>query len=69
MWLRRGWGKDLLGMVEALEVVFAEKSTVLGLSAARHALAEIHPEIVAATFVSCDSPPRRHLSLFRSFYT
>nr|AFK36679.1 unknown [Lotus japonicus] len=44
-------------MVEALEVIFTEESTVLGLSASRHAFAEVDPEIVAATFVSCDSPP------------
>ncbi|RDY14369.1 hypothetical protein CR513_00577, partial [Mucuna pruriens] len=41
----KGKGKDLFGMVKALEVVFAEKSTILGLSAARHALTKIHPEI------------------------
>lgn len=35
---------ELLGVVEALEVVFAKEGAVLGLSAARHALAEVDPE-------------------------
>lgn len=48
---------DLFGMVEALEIVFAEESAILGFSAARHALAEVDPEIVAATFVPRNSPP------------
>ena len=49
--------RDLFRVVEALEVIFTEESAVLGLSALRHALAEINPEIVAPSFVSCDSPP------------
>jgi hypothetical protein len=44
-------------VVEALEVVLAEESAVLGLAAARHALAEVHPEVVASAFVPRDSPP------------
>jgi len=44
-------------VVEALEVIFTEESAVLRLSALRHTLAEINPEIVASAFVSCDSPP------------
>lgn len=48
--------EDLFGVVEALEVVFTEESTVLGLTATRHALAEVYPEIVAPPFVPCDSP-------------
>lgn len=45
-------GIDLFGMVEAFEIVFTEKSTVLWFSALRHALAEVNPEIVASTFVT-----------------
>lgn len=48
---------DLFGVVEALEIVLAEESAVLWLAAARHALAEVHPEVVASAFVPCDSPP------------
>lgn len=44
-------------MVEALEVVLAEERAVFGLAAARHALAEVDPEVVASAFVPCDSPP------------
>jgi hypothetical protein len=56
-------GGDLFGVVEALEVIFTEESAVLGFSALRHALAEIHPKIVAPAFVSCDSPPGCHFFL------
>lgn len=41
----------LFGVVETFEVVFTEESTILGLTAARHALAEVDPEIVASAFV------------------
>ena len=51
---------NLFGMVEALEVILTEKRAVLGLSAVRHALAKIHPEIVASPFVPRYSPSRRH---------
>ena len=51
---------DLFGMVETLEVVFTEESAVLRLSAARHTLAKVDPEIVASTFVSGDSPSWCH---------
>lgn len=44
-------------MVEALKVVFAEERTVLRFTAARHALAEVDPKIVASAFVTCDPPP------------
>lgn len=47
-------------MMEALEVIFSEKRAILGLSAARHALTEVHPEIIAAAFVSRYPPSRRH---------
>lgn len=53
-------------MVKTLEVVFAKKNTVLGLTAARHALAEVDPEIVAAPFVPCDSPTGCHFRLSQS---
>ena len=50
----------LFGVVEALEVVLAEERTVLGLAAARHALAKVDPEIVATPFVAGDSPAGSH---------
>jgi hypothetical protein len=43
-------------MVEALEVIFTKENTIFGFSTGRHTLAEIDPEIIASTFVSCDSP-------------
>lgn len=58
--LKREKGSDLFGVVEALEVVLAEERTVLGLAAARHALAEVDPEIVATPFVAGDSPAGSH---------
>jgi len=51
---------ELLGVVEALEVVLAEEAAVGGLAAAAHALAELQPEVVAAALVPVDAPPRRH---------
>lgn len=44
-------------MVETLEVVFTKKRAILGLSAVRHTLAEIHPEIVTSPFVPQDNLP------------
>ena len=46
----------LFGVMEALEVILAEELAVLGLTAARHAFAEVNPEIIATTFVPIDSP-------------
>lgn len=55
------WEKeDLLGVVEALEVVVAEEGAVLGLAAAGHALAEVRPEVVAPPLVPRYPPPGRH---------
>lgn len=51
---------ELLGVVEALHVVFAEEDAVAGLAAAAHALAEVHPEVVAPPLVPVDSPAGRH---------
>lgn len=51
---------DLLGMVEALHVILAEEGAVGGLAAATHALAEVHPEVVAPALVPVDAPPRSH---------
>lgn len=52
----------LFGMMKTLEVVFSKKYTVLGLPASRHTLTEIHPEIIASSFIPCNSPSRRHWS-------
>jgi hypothetical protein len=57
---RRDERTDLLGVVEALHVVLAEEGAVRGLAAAAHALAEVHPEVVAPALVPVDAPPRRH---------
>jgi hypothetical protein len=57
---RRDERTDLLGVVEALHVVLAEEGAVGGLAAAAHALAEVHPEVVAPALVPVDAPPRRH---------
>lgn len=51
---------ELLGVVEALEVVLAEEAAVGGLAAAAHALAELQPEVVAAALVPVDAPAGRH---------
>lgn len=53
----------LFGVVEALEVIFAKEVAILRLATARHALAEINPEIVASPLVPCYSPSRRHRRL------
>lgn len=53
--------RDLFGVVEALEVILTKERTVLGLSAARHAFAEVNPEIVTPPLVAADSPSRCHL--------
>lgn len=60
-----GERNDLFGVVETLEVVLAKERTVLGLAAARHALAEVDPEIVATAFVPCDSPAGCHCCVSR----
>lgn len=60
--LRRGDLNDLFGMVETLEIVFSKKRAVLGFPATRHALAEVHPEIIAPPFVSRYPPSRCHPS-------
>ena len=51
---------DLFMVMETLEVVLPEKRTVLGLATLRHALAKVHPEIVATPFVAGDSPAGSH---------
>lgn len=48
-------------MVEALEIILTKERAVLGLSAARHAFAEVNPEIVTPPLVAVDSPSRCHL--------
>lgn len=50
----------LFGVVKTLEIVFTEKRAVLGFSATRHTLAEIHPEIITPPFVPCYPPAGRH---------
>ena len=57
---RKVRSRYLFGMVKTFEVVFTKKRAILGLSAVRHTLAEIHPEIVTSPFVPRYSPPRRH---------
>lgn len=52
---------ELFGVVEALEVILTKERAVLGLSAARHAFAEVNPEIVTPPLVAVDSPSRCHL--------
>lgn len=54
--MKRERERDLFGVVKALEIVFAEKRTVFGLSAFRHALAEVHPKIITPPLVPCYSP-------------
>lgn len=53
-------------MVEALELFLSEKEAVLVLPTARHAPAEVRPEIVAASLAAGDPPPRRDSRRFFS---
>lgn len=55
---------ELLGVVEALEVVLAEEAAVGGLAAAAHTRAEVQPEVVAPPLVPVDAPPGRHRLFF-----
>ena len=55
---------ELLGVVEALEVVLAEEAAIGGLAAAAHARAEVQPEVVAPPLVPVDAPPGRHRLFF-----
>ena len=45
---------DLFAMVQALEVVVAARGALGGHGAVRHAVAEIHPHVVAAALLARD---------------
>jgi hypothetical protein len=50
----------LFAVVEALEVVVPAGRALGGHGAVRHAVAEVHPDVVAAALLARDSEPRRH---------